>query len=82
MTPEERRSLTPAQLKAVDKVPDCVELEDLDDDTWNHVVFRVEHVVDVFQGDGEDFYTKREAKACQRWLKKHAPESEYSKVQL
>lgn len=71
--------LTTQQLKAVAKVPECVELEQLDaKDTFSHVIFRVEHVVEIFAADGEDVYSRREANACRRWLKKFAPASEYA----
>lgn len=70
-------TMTNDQKKAVDAVPSCVELEDMDG-TFEHVVFRVEHVVIIYL-EGEDFYTRREASSCARWLKKHAPKSQYAK---
>ena len=72
--------MTKEQLAAMKKVPSCVELDQLDG-TWEHVVFRVEHPVCI-RSEGEDFYTLREARSCQRWLKKHAPQSEYANIQL
>jgi hypothetical protein len=68
--------MTPEQLKAVKSVPSCVDKSELDG-TFEHVVFRVEHVVDLFL-DGEDAYTKREARSCVSWLKKNAPHSDYA----
>jgi hypothetical protein len=70
--------MSPEQVKALRKVPRCVELEDLDG-TWEHVVFRVEHVV-MLRSEGEDFYTRREAEACRRWLAKHAASSKFATV--
>lgn len=72
------RTMTKDQKKAMASVPSCVELEDMDG-TWEHVVFRVEHPVWI-RSEGGDFYTKREALQCQRWLQKYAPESEYAKM--
>ena len=72
--------MTPEQAKAFRQVPRCVELEDLDG-TWEHVVFRVEHVVSL-RSEGEDFYTRREAEACRRWLAKHATGSKLATVSL
>lgn len=73
--------LTEIQKQAVTKIPDCVDLDQVDEDDWSHFVFCVEHPV-CLRSEGEDFYTKSEAKACQRWLKKYAPESEYSNVRF
>ena len=71
--------LTAEQLKAFAKVPECVELEQLDaKETFQHVIFRVEHVVEIFRVDGDDVYSRREANACRRWLKKFASCSEYA----
>ena len=72
-------NLTPDQKRAMDKAPRCVDLEQVED--WGHVVFRVEHPV-CLRSEGEDFYTRREALACQRWLKKFAPDSEYASASL
>jgi hypothetical protein len=72
--------MTPEQAKAFRQVPRCVELEDLDG-TWEHVVFRVEHVVSL-RSEGEEFYTRREAEACRKWLAKHAASSKFSTVSL
>ena len=63
--------MTDKQKKALAKVPDCVDLDGLDG-TFEHVVFRVEHVVDVFRDEGEDIYTAKEANACQKWLRMYA----------
>jgi hypothetical protein len=80
--PQTRRnemSMNYHEEKAVEAVPECVDLEQLDG-TFEHVVFRVEHVVMIFREEGEDeFYSRKEANACFRWLKKYAPESEYAK---
>jgi hypothetical protein len=63
--------------KAIERVPRCVEMEDLDG-TFEHVIFRVEHVVMTYQEE-RDFYTRLQADACRKWLQKYAPESEYAK---
>ena len=68
--------MTRQEQKAIDSVPSCVDLEQLDG-TFAHVVHRVEHVVDLAV-EGEDSYTRREARACRAWLAKHAPMSPYS----
>lgn len=73
-------TLTEEQLKAMNKVPDCVELEDMDG-TWEHVVYRVEHPV-IIRIEGEDFYTKREAISCRKWLENYAPNSKYAKAKF
>ena len=72
--------MTPEQVKALRKVPRCVELEELDG-TWEHVVYRVEHVV-LLRSEGEEFYTRREAEACRKWLAKHATGSKLATVSL
>lgn len=66
--------------KAVEAVPGCVELDGVDG-TFEHVVFRVEHVVSL-RSEGEDFYSLLEAKACQRWLRKYAPGSDFASCDL
>ena len=68
------------QKEAVRRVPRCVDMEHMDG-TWEHVVFRVEHPVDV-RSEGEDLYTLREARNCQRWLRQYAPESPYAGIIL
>lgn len=73
--------LTKEQQRAIEEIPFCVDLDQVDKDDWSQHVFRVEHPVDL-RSQGEDFYTLREAKACQRWLDKYAPESDYCRVQL
>lgn len=74
--------MTPKQLRAYHAVPQCVETDCLDQiDTFAHVTFRVEHPIELFT-EGEDFCNKREAKACQNWLKKYAPHSKYASVKL
>ena len=73
-------TLTEDQLKAIAKIHDCVELEQIDG-TWEHYVFRVEHPVCLWL-EGERFYTKRETRACLNWLKTYAPESEYAGAKL
>lgn len=72
--------MTKEQLAAVKKLPSCVELEGADG-TWEHVVYRAENPV-INQIEGENFYTKREAKACQRWLQKFAPQSKYAQIDM
>ena len=72
--------LTKEQERALREVPGCVELDQWEG-SMSHLVFRVEHPV-CLRSEGEDTYTRREALQCQRWLKKHAPHSEYAKVQL
>lgn len=70
--------LTADQHNAMKHIPECVELEDLDKvSTWQHVIYRVEHVVDVYE-EGNDFYTRPEAVACRNWLAEYAPNSEYA----
>jgi len=69
---------TKTELNAIKRVPECVEMEGLDG-TFDHVIFRVEHVVMIFREEGEDeFYSRKEANACLRWLRKYAPQSEYA----
>lgn len=69
--------MTNEQKKAFKRVPSCVGLDGWDG-TWEHIVFNVEHPVCMYL-EGEDTYTKREARYCQKWLLKYAPESEYAK---
>jgi hypothetical protein len=72
--------LTVEQMVAYNQVPSCVELEKLDaTHTFRHVIFRVEHVVDVYNDDGDAFYTKKEATACRKWLKEFAPQSKLAR---
>jgi hypothetical protein len=73
-------TLTKEQEQALQKVPSCVELDDMDG-TWEHVVYRVEHPV-ILRMEGEDFYSKREAISCCKWLEKFAPESKYAKAKF
>jgi hypothetical protein len=73
---ENKKELQALELQALKEVPDCVEMEGLDG-TFEHVVFRVEHVVLIFE-EGENWYTKLEASRCKKWLKKFAPESKYA----
>lgn len=73
-------TLSAAQINALRKVPCCVELEDMDG-TWEHVVYRVEHPV-ILRMQGENFYTRREAVSCRKWLEKYAPESQYAQAKL
>ena len=68
--------MTRQEQRAIDRVPSCVDLDQLDGG-FAHVVHRVEHVVDLVL-EGEDFYTRRDARACISWLAKHAPMSPYA----
>lgn len=72
--------MTKDQANAIKKIPSCVELDEIDG-TWEHYVYRVEHPV-CLRTEGENTYTRREAIACQKWLRKYAPESEYAQVVL
>lgn len=65
-----------AEQKAVDNVPACVDLDQLDG-TFSHVVFRVEHVVQMCI-EGQDSYTQAEGRKCMRWLRRYAAWSEYA----
>lgn len=72
--------MSPDQQAAFRKIPDCVDLDQLErGNEWSHAVFRVEHPVEM-RISGEDSYTLREARACQKWLAKYAPESAYAKL--
>ena len=64
-----------AALKAV---PACVECDDVADGDMDHLIYRVEHVVDIRQDEGsESIYSAAEARACRNWLRRFAPQSEY-----
>ena len=64
---------------ALRRVPACVETDDVADGDLQHLVFRVEHVVDIRQDEGsESCYTAAEARACRNWLRKWAPKSRYA----
>ena len=66
--------------KAMWATPACGEVCDVKPEDMKHLIFCVEHPVDVYQCDGDDgFYTKREAAACKRWLRKWAPKSPYAR---
>lgn len=66
--------------KAIDKVPGCVDLDQLDG-TFQHVVFRVEHVVQMCI-EGQDSYTRAEGRQCIRWLNRYASDSEYTTARI
>lgn len=64
---------------ALKRVPACVETDDVADGDLQHLIFRVEHVVDIRQDEGsESCYTAAEARACRNWLRKWAPKSQYA----
>jgi hypothetical protein len=64
--------------EALKRVPACVECDDVADGDMDHLIFRVEHVVDIRQDEGsESIYSAAEARACRNWLKRFAPRSEY-----
>jgi hypothetical protein len=64
-----------AALKAV---PACVECDYVEPGDMDHLIYRVEHVVDIRQDEGsESIYSAAEARACRNWLKRFAPRSEY-----
>ena len=64
---------------ALKRVPACVETDDVADGDLRHLIFRVEHVVDIRQDEGsEAVYTAAEARACRNWLRKWAPKSQYA----
>ena len=53
--------------------------DDVADGDLQHLIFRVEHVVDIRQDEGsESCYTAAEARACRNWLRKWAPKSQYA----
>ena len=63
---------------ALKKVPACVECDDVEPGDMDHLIFRVEHVVDIRQDEGsESIYSAAEARACRAWLKRFAPRSQY-----
>jgi len=64
--------------EALKRVPACVECDDVADGDMDHLIYRVEHVVDIRQDEGsESIYSAAEARACRNWLKRFAPRSEY-----
>jgi hypothetical protein len=74
---------------ALRDVPGCCQLSEhldprngdpLQAGDWEHLIDIVTHPIQLTLVEGEDAYTRREAKACVRWLKKHAPEHEMASL--
>jgi hypothetical protein len=67
------------QAEALLRIPDCVDVDDMDG-TWENIVFRVENVVINYLKRG--IYTTQEATSCRSWLRRYAPGSMYASVRF
>jgi hypothetical protein len=68
---------------AYDAVPfhcEVYEYHDLQAGDWRHLVEIVCHPIQLTLIEEGDFYTKREARECVRWLKKFAPRHPFARL--